>query len=68
VRAAQGKSNEQRNVVAQVQQQIQLLAAESRNIDEQARQFAFAARPTGHRVAAALPRPTPCAWASSSSQ
>lgn len=39
VRAAQGKSNEQRNVVAQVQQQIQLLAAESRNIDEQRRQF-----------------------------
>lgn len=39
VRAAQGKSNEQRNVVAQVQQQIQLLAAESRNIDDQRRQF-----------------------------
>ncbi|QTN25521.1 chromosome segregation protein SMC [Rhizobacter sp. AJA081-3] len=39
VRAAQGKSNEQRNVVAQVQQQIQLLAAESRNVDEQRRQF-----------------------------
>lgn len=39
VRAAQGKSNEQRNLVAQVQQQIQLLAAESRNIDEQRRQF-----------------------------
>ncbi len=39
VRAAQAKSNEQRNVVAQVQQQIQLLAAESRNIDEQRRQF-----------------------------
>jgi chromosome segregation protein len=39
VRAAQGRSNEQRNVVAQVQQQIQLLAAESRNIDDQRRQF-----------------------------
>lgn len=39
VRAAQAKSNEQRNLVAQVQQQIQLLAAESRNIDEQRRQF-----------------------------
>ena len=39
VRAAQGRSNEQRNLVAQVQQQIQLLAAESRNIDEQRRQF-----------------------------
>ncbi|MEW6707703.1 MAG: chromosome segregation protein SMC [Pseudomonadota bacterium] len=37
VRAAQAKSNEQRSVVAQVQQQIQLLAAESRNIDEQSR-------------------------------
>lgn len=39
VRAAQGRSNEQRTLVAQVQQQIQLLAAESRNIDEQRRQF-----------------------------
>lgn len=39
LRAAQGRSNEQRNVVAQVQQQIQLLAAESRNLDEQRRQF-----------------------------
>jgi chromosome segregation protein len=37
VRAAQAKSNEQRSVVAQVQQQIQLLAAESRSIDEQSR-------------------------------
>jgi chromosome segregation protein len=37
VRAAQAKANEQRNVVGQVQQQIQLLAAESRNIDEQSR-------------------------------
>ncbi len=37
VRAAQAKANEQRGVVAQVQQQIQLLAAESRNIDEQSR-------------------------------
>ncbi len=39
LRAAQGRSNEQRNLVAQVQQQIQLLAAESRNLDEQRRQF-----------------------------
>jgi chromosome segregation protein len=39
LRAAQGRSIEQRNVVAQVQQQIQLLAAESRNLDEQRRQF-----------------------------
>ena len=38
VRAAQGKANEQRNVVASVQQQIQVLAADSRNIDDQRRQ------------------------------
>ena len=37
VRAAQARANEQRTVVAQVQQQIQVLAAESRNIDEQSR-------------------------------
>jgi chromosome segregation protein len=37
VRAAQAKANEQRGAVTQVQQQIQLLAAESRNIDEQSR-------------------------------
>lgn len=37
VRAAQARANEQRAQVAQVQQQIQLLAAESRNIDEQSR-------------------------------
>jgi chromosome segregation protein len=39
VRAAQNRSNEQRTVVASVQQQIQVLAAESRNIDDQRRQF-----------------------------
>ncbi|MET0520280.1 MAG: chromosome segregation protein SMC, partial [Burkholderiaceae bacterium] len=39
VRAAQGRANEQRAVVTQVQQQIQVLAAESRNIDEQSRQL-----------------------------
>ncbi len=39
VRAAQAKSNEQRGVVAAVQQQIQVLASESRNIEEQRRQF-----------------------------
>jgi chromosome segregation protein len=39
MRAAQARSNEQRSVVAQVQQQIQVLAAESRNIDEQSRQL-----------------------------
>jgi chromosome segregation protein len=39
VRAAQGRSNAQRNLVAQVQQQIQVLAAESRSLDEQTRQL-----------------------------
>lgn len=39
VRAAQARSNEQRGVVASVQQQIQVLAAESRNIEEQSRQL-----------------------------
>ncbi|MFT3821792.1 MAG: chromosome segregation protein SMC [Rubrivivax sp.] len=39
LRAAQGRSNEQRGAVAQVQQQIQVLAADSRNLDEQARQL-----------------------------
>ncbi len=39
LRAAQARANEQRNQVASVQQQIQVLASESRNIDEQSRQF-----------------------------
>jgi chromosome segregation protein len=39
VRAAQARSSEQRGVVAVVQQQIQVLAAESRNVDEQRRQL-----------------------------
>ena len=39
LRAAQARSDEQRNVVAQVQQQIQVLAAESRSVDEQLRQL-----------------------------
>lgn len=39
VRAAQARANEQRTQVGQVQQQIQLLASESRNIDDQSRQF-----------------------------
>ena len=39
VRANQAKANEQRTQVSQVQQQIQVLAAESRNIDEQNRQL-----------------------------
>ncbi|NRF68743.1 chromosome segregation protein SMC [Aquincola sp. S2] len=37
VRNAQSRANEQRGKVAEVQQQIQVLAADSRNIDEQAR-------------------------------
>src|SRR5262249_38370165 len=37
VRAAQAKANDQRTQVTQVQQQIQVLAAESRNIEEQTR-------------------------------
>jgi chromosome segregation protein len=37
LRAAQGRANTQRQVVTQVQQQIQVLAAESRALDEQAR-------------------------------
>ncbi|ALT77300.1 chromosome segregation protein SMC [Paucibacter sp. KCTC 42545] len=39
VRAAQAKANEQRSAVVQVQQHIQVLAAESRSIDEQSRQL-----------------------------
>ena len=39
VRLAQQKANEQRSLVAQVQQQIQVLAAEQRNIEEQSRQL-----------------------------
>ena len=39
VRSAQATSNQQRGTVAQVQQQIQVLAADSRNIEEQSRQL-----------------------------
>lgn len=39
LRQAQSRANEQRNSVAQVQQQIQVLAAEQRSIDEQTRQL-----------------------------
>jgi chromosome segregation protein len=39
VRAAQAKANQQRGEVTQVQQQIQLLAADSRHVDEQSRQL-----------------------------
>ncbi|MCJ0763240.1 chromosome segregation protein SMC [Variovorax terrae] len=39
LRQSQAKANEQRTGVAQVQQQIQVLAADQRNIEEQSRQF-----------------------------
>ncbi len=39
VRTAQNRSNEQRSVVASVQQQIQVLAAESRSLEDQNRQL-----------------------------
>ncbi len=39
VRAASQRANDQRQVAGQVQQQIQLLVAESRNLDEQSRQI-----------------------------
>ncbi len=39
VRASTQRANDQRQVAGQVQQQIQLLAADSRNIDEQSRQI-----------------------------
>ena len=39
LRAAQQRANEQRTLVQQVQQQIQLLAAESRNLDERSREL-----------------------------
>ena len=39
LRQAQARANEQRTSVAQVQQQIQVLAAEQRNIEEQSRQL-----------------------------
>ena len=39
LRAAQARANEQRASVTQVQQQIQVLAAEQRNVEEQSRAF-----------------------------
>ena len=39
LRQAQSRANEQRNSVGQVQQQIQVLAAEQRSIEEQSRQL-----------------------------
>jgi chromosome segregation protein len=41
LRAAQSKANEQRNAVGQVQQQIQVLAADQRNIEEQSRNLSL---------------------------
>ena len=41
LRSAQAKANEQRTGVAQVQQQIQVLAAEQRNISEQSRSLSL---------------------------
>ncbi|HEY9096067.1 MAG TPA: chromosome segregation protein SMC, partial [Hydrogenophaga sp.] len=39
LRKAQSEANEQRNTVGQVQQQIQVLASDQRNIEEQSRQL-----------------------------
>jgi chromosome segregation protein len=39
LREAQQRSNQQRSAVAEVQQQIQVLAAESRSVDDQTRQL-----------------------------
>ncbi len=41
LRAAQNRANEQRSSVVQVQQQIQVLAAEQRSIEEQSRQISL---------------------------
>jgi chromosome segregation protein len=41
LRQAQAKANEQRGSVVQVQQQIQVLAADQRNIEDQARQLSL---------------------------
>lgn len=56
VRAAQARANAQRAEVAQVQQQIQVLAADSRNVDEQSRSLAARReRLAGERQGLALP-------------
>ena len=56
LRQAQKAANEQRASVAQVQQQIQVLAAEQRSIEEQARQFSSRReRLTADRNALAAP-------------
>ena len=50
LREAQQRSNQQRSAVAEVQQQIQVLAAESRNVDEQLRQLQQRQRAPGRRA------------------
>ena len=60
LRGAQAASNEQRAEVAEVQQQIQVLAAESRNVEEQARTLQGAPRRlAGERQGAAARRTPP---------
>ncbi|MBI3157186.1 MAG: chromosome segregation protein SMC [Burkholderiales bacterium] len=56
LRAAQARSGEQRTAVAQVEQQIQVLAAEGRGVDEQIRQLqARRERLAGERQGLAAP-------------
>ncbi len=56
LRSAQAKANEQRSSVASVQQQIQVLAADQRNIDEQSRSTSLRReRLTADRNALATP-------------
>ncbi len=56
LRAAQARSQEQRARVAEVQQQIQVLSAESRSVDEQRRQLhARRGRLSGERQQLAVP-------------
>ena len=58
LRDAQQRSSQQRSEVAQVQQQIQVLAAESRSLDEQLRQVRQRSeRLDGERRALSLPDP-----------
>ena len=56
LRVAQNRANEQRASVTQIQQQIQVLAADQRNIEEQVRQFSVRAeRLAADRNALAAP-------------
>ncbi len=56
LRTAQGKANTQRSAVAQVQQQIQVLAADQRNLDDQTRQASSRReRLAGDRQTLAMP-------------